>query len=220
VKRTVSDRDQSSASRTRLPIGRAVLPDGLVVHIRPIGPDDKQLLRSGFERLSEESRYRRFLHPVKRLSEHDLTYFTEIDHENHEALVALGPNGSEPIGVARFIRLLDPQGAEVAIAVVDEWQGRGVGTLLLHELVERARAVRVRRFTATCLADNREAIDLLQQLGATRTVSSDPGVVELTIELPDEILPEGDLRTALRETAAGKLEFHPPRATGAGVRRP
>jgi RimJ/RimL family protein N-acetyltransferase len=204
----VSEQSPPADSRPRLPIGRAVLRDGSVVHIRPIGPEDKELLRVGFQRLSEESRYRRFLRPVKRLSEHDQTYFTEVDHVNHEALVALGPHGSEPVGVARFIRLPDPQAAEVAIAVIDEWQARGVGTLLLHELVERARAVGVRRFTATCLADNREAIDLLQQLGATRIEGSDAGVVELTIQLPDEVLQEGGLRTALHQATRSTRRSH------------
>ena len=98
-----------------IPFERAVLRDGSVVHIRPIGPDDKALLEQGFEQLSAESRYRRFHHPVKRLGKRELDYFTTVDHTDHEALVALGPHGTELVGVARYVRLADRQFAEVAI---------------------------------------------------------------------------------------------------------
>src|SRR5712691_9428433 len=115
------------------PVERAILRDGSVVHVRPIEPGDKKLLRAAFDRLGAESRYRRFLHPVKQLSERELAYFTEVDHYDHEAVLTVGPHGTEPVGVARYIRLADPKAAEVAIAVVDDWHGRGVGTLLLHK---------------------------------------------------------------------------------------
>jgi RimJ/RimL family protein N-acetyltransferase len=172
-----------------IPFERAVLRDGSVVHIRPIGPDDRALLEQGFALLSDESRYRRFLHPVKRLGERELDYFTKVDHTGHEALVALGPHGTEPVGVARYVRLDDPESAEVAIAVVDAWQGKGVGTVLLHELVERAKDAGVRRFRAICLSDNAAVIDLLSRLGSTRVDHPEPGLAELTIDLPDRLRP-------------------------------
>ena len=112
---------------------RAVLRDGAVVHVRAIGPGDEALLEAGFERLSDESRYKRFLHPVKRLGPRELDYLTHVDHSDHEALLALGAYGVEPVGVARYVRLPDGESAEVAITVVDDWQGKGVGTVLLHE---------------------------------------------------------------------------------------
>ena len=161
------------------------------------------LLEEGFEQLSEESRYKRFLHAVRRLDSRQLDYFTHVDHADHEALVALGPHGREPVGVARYVRLDEPESAEVAIAVVDQWQGRGVGTVLLHELVERAREAGIRRFRASCRADNTSVIDLLRRLGQTRTDHPEPGLAELTIELPDELSPDSDLYAALRHVAAG-----------------
>jgi GNAT superfamily N-acetyltransferase len=184
---------------------RAVLPDGAVVHVRPIEPEDKELLRAGFERLSPESRYRRFLHSVSHLTDADLAYFTEVDHHDHEALVAVGPHGSELVGVARYIRLDDPDTAEVAIAVLDDWQGRGVGTLLMHELTNRARAAGVRRFAATCLADNAMVIDLLRRLGETRVDHPEPALAQLAIDLPDTPTPDSALRAALRAAAARKM---------------
>lgn len=198
---------------TRPTVEGAVLPDGAVVQVRPIGADDKQLLRAAFDRLSPDSRYRRFLHPVKHLTEHELAYLTEVDHHDHEALLAVGTH-HEPVGVARYVRLNDPEVAEVAIAVVDDWQGRGVGTLLVHELVERARAAGIRRFQATCLADNREVIDLLRRLGTTRTDHPEPGLAELTVELPAEGLAAQELRVALRQAAAGNVELRPRQSIG------
>ena len=189
-----------------IPFERAVLRDGSVVHIRPIGPEDKALLEQGFEQLSAESRYRRFLHPVKRLGKRELDYFTTVDHSDHEALVALGPHGTELVGVARYVRLADRQSAEVAIAVVDAWQGKGVGTVLLHELVERAKAAGVRHFLAICLSDNADVIDLLSRLGSTRVDHPEPGLVELTIDLPDRLSTDSELYSALRHAAAGRIE--------------
>ena len=101
---------------------------------------DRQLLLRGFERLSPESRYRRFLAAMPELSEEMVRYLTEIDHHDHEAIAALDARTGEGIGVARYVR--DPQrrdAAEVAVTVIDDWQGKGVGTLLLEALGARAR---------------------------------------------------------------------------------
>jgi hypothetical protein len=88
---------------------RARLRDGSTVHIRPISADDRELLRSGFEDLSEHSRYMRFQAPMASLSDKQLAYLTDVDHHDHEALVALASAPGEPdiVGVARFIRVHD-----------------------------------------------------------------------------------------------------------------
>lgn len=134
---------------------RIELRDGSQIEIRPISPDDKRALVDGFERLSPESRYRRFLTPVQRLQPGLLAYLTEVDHHDHEALVARSHTG-EPLGVARYVRTEQPDTAEAAVAVVDHWQGRGVGTALLQRLAVRAREEGIGWFTATLLAENRE----------------------------------------------------------------
>jgi len=118
---------------------RLTLLDGSTVRVRPIRPGDKQRLLEGFERLSPESRYRRFLSPVPRLSDRALRYLTEVDHHDHEALIGIAHDCSG-VGVARFVRSEeDPELAEAAVTVVDDWQGRGLGTALLVLLAERAR---------------------------------------------------------------------------------
>jgi GNAT superfamily N-acetyltransferase len=113
------------------------LRDGTRALVRPIRPDDKQRLVDGLERLSPESRYRRFLRPVTSLSERELRYLTEIDYVNHFAWVAVAADVEDQpgLGVARYVRdPKDPEVAEAAVAVIDDYQGKGVGTVLLRML--------------------------------------------------------------------------------------
>ena len=182
------------------------LRDGSTVDVRPIRPEDKGRLARGFERLSPESRYRRFLSPVPELDRRALAYLTEVDHHDHEALIAIDPAG-EGVGVARFVRApSEPSAAEVAVTVVDDWQGRGLGTALLDVLAERARQEGVRRFTALVLADNVDMLGLLGELGAARVVDREQGTVELAVDLPDEgVAPE--LINWLRAAARGLVEL-------------
>ncbi len=147
------------------------LPDGTQVKIRPIRADDGQRLRDSHVRLSEESRYRRFLAAKPELTEADARYLVEVDACDHYALVAtlVGGLGDDPepiVAVARYIRLPgDPQTAEFAIVVGDRLQGQGLATELLARLA-RAAAVRgVRRFTATMLSDNVAIRRLLARIG-------------------------------------------------------
>ena len=181
------------------------LKDGSRVTIRPLGPDDRDELRQGFERLSPESRYRRFFAPVSQLTERQLEYLTNVDQHDHVALVAVDPATGDGAGVARFVRT-DGDVAEPAIVVIDDWQGRGLGGRLMDRLVERAREEGVRRFVAPVLAENVGAIRMMERVGET-TRHSAGHEVELDIVLPDA--PEEDrgpwLRALLRAVAAGTL---------------
>jgi GNAT superfamily N-acetyltransferase len=181
---------------------RLTLLDGSTVRVRPIRPNDKQRLLEGFERLSPQSRYRRFLSPVPRLSDRALQYLTEVDHHDHEALIVIARDRSG-VGVARFVRSHEnPELAEAAVTVVDDWQGRGLGTALLVLLAERARAEGIRRFGALMLATNTEVTDLMEGLGPVRVVDRAQGVVEIEVALPDDGI-EGPLRELLRWSASG-----------------
>jgi RimJ/RimL family protein N-acetyltransferase len=144
----------------------APLRDGSSVLIRPIGSGDRELLQAGFERLSERSRYMRFQSPLAGLSDRQLSYLTAVDHHDHEALVGVDPDTGDLVAVARFVRV-DDGVAECAIVVADDWQGRGVATTLLDRLVDRAREEGIERFTALLLAENNEALRLLERLGDT-----------------------------------------------------
>ena len=181
------------------------LRDGAQIEIRPISPDDREELAAGMRRLSPESRYRRFFTPASELSETQLTYLTEVDHHGHEALVALDPETGHGIGVARFVRSpADAETAEVAVAVADFWQGRGVATALLDRLAERARAEGVRRFSADILAENRPMLELIGELGDAHVIERDQGTVTVVVELPPEGIGAA-LREALRAAASDLL---------------
>jgi RimJ/RimL family protein N-acetyltransferase len=185
------------------------LRDGQKIVVRPIRPEDRDELAAGLGRLSAESRYSRFFTPTDGLSASELTYLSEVDHHDHEALVAESADGAEPVGVARFIRIADePEAAEVAVAVVNHWQGRGAARALMRRLAARAVEEGVERFTATCLAENTDVLELLGDLAPARVTESADGLVEVEIALPTG--EEKSLLAALRRAAAGALAFRHP----------
>jgi GNAT superfamily N-acetyltransferase len=143
----------------------ATLRDGTEVVVRLLRPDDRELLRAGFGRLSPESRYRRFFAAKNELSARELRYLTECDQVHHVALGATSADGERGLGVARYIVLDDEPGlAEAAIAVADEVQGRGLGSLLFQRLVAAARERGVERFRCDMLGSNQGMADLLRAL--------------------------------------------------------
>jgi RimJ/RimL family protein N-acetyltransferase len=162
---------------------RVVLRDGSAVLIRQVRPSDAPLVADGFARLSARSRRARFLSGKDTLSAAELRYLTDVDHHDHEALGALDHPGRRGVGVARYVRdTADAQAAEIAVTIVDDWQGRGLGTELLARLSERARAAGIRRFTALVAEDNAAMAGVLRKLGADR-VGRDGGTVDYEITL-------------------------------------
>jgi RimJ/RimL family protein N-acetyltransferase len=156
-----------------------------MLHLRPLQPTDREALAATFDRLGAESRYRRFLGPKPKLSESELTFLTDIDHRTHEAFAAVDHDG-EIVGVARYAPWANCIGvAELAVTVVDEWQGRGVGTALAQRTVAAARANRVRRLTASTLRVNEPARRLLRRLGF-RSTEADAAVVSYAVALEPE----------------------------------
>ena len=190
---------------TGIPRGeRATLADGSEIIVRPVQPTDAPLLLEGFaEHFSDQSRYQRFLTSKRTLSPRELAYFTDVDHDRHEAFGALDPKTGEGIGIARFVRE-EPgsPSAEAAVAVSDEWQGRGLGGLLLERLAARARELGVTEFTASLLTSNRAMLSLFEHLGKVDVHREDGTVLGLNVCLATE----GDaLRQALRAAARGDV---------------
>jgi RimJ/RimL family protein N-acetyltransferase len=136
------------------------------VLIGPVGPADVPLLADGFARLSARSRQLRLLGPRKKPTPAELRYLTEIDHHDHEALGAVDRASGLSVGVARYVRCFeDAQVAEIAVTVVDQWQGRGLGTELLAQLAERGREEGIGRFTALVGAGNVAMTRLVRTTG-------------------------------------------------------
>jgi RimJ/RimL family protein N-acetyltransferase len=201
---------------------RATLQDGAELELRQVRPGDKGLLAAGLERLSPETRYRRFFRPVNRFSEQDLAYLTEIDHHDHEALAAIDPESDQLVGVARYVRGAEPELAELSVVVGDPWQRRGVATLLLEQLVERARAAGVTHFVALVMDDNAEAIKLFERLvpRPARPRRSSSGHLELEIEVPEPGgLPGSTLARVLRAVAHTAVVVNPYRGMRDAIRR-
>jgi RimJ/RimL family protein N-acetyltransferase len=145
------------------------LRDGTPVLIRLLNQDDKEELEIGFEKLSTKSKYRRFFVPISSLSNSQLKYLTEIDNKNHLALCAyiVGQDGMFGIGVARYFRVEDePETAEFALTIIDEFQSQGLGTELLNLLIQCACKNGIRKFIGYMLAENSSMLKILKHLGA------------------------------------------------------
>ena len=163
---------------------RVRLDDGSEIAVRPIEPHDAPLLEIGLEHLSAMSRYRRFRSQVERVDRDELEELTRVDHRRREAVVAFDPVSGEGIGIARYV--IDPRDAEqaeVTYVVTDAWQRRGVGAALLGRLAERARAVGVRRVTATMLQGNVAAHRALADIAEPIDEHREGGLLEVTAEL-------------------------------------
>jgi GNAT superfamily N-acetyltransferase len=183
------------------------LADGTRVIIRPIRPDDKKKLAAGLEALSPHSRYLRFMRPVAELSDRELAYLTELDYTHHFAWAAQAADlpGRPGLGVARYVRdPLDPEVAEAAVAVIDDFQGLGLGTILMTLLAETALDNGIRRFRAFVLPENQNVLSSLRKRGAE--LRSENGLIRVDFPL------DGDSPLqVLRASADGSLPAEPGR---------
>jgi len=166
------------------------LTDGQRVQLRLMRPSDKEMLREGFEHLSPDSRYARFMSPKSRLTETELEYLTNVDGVNHFAMGAIRRrfvSTDEGIGSARFVRLLDqPDTAEPAVTVLDEFHGKGLGSILLQRLIEAAWERDVRWFVTELLADNKASRGMMESLSPeVKFRHSGDGALVATLPVPE-----------------------------------
>jgi acetyltransferase len=148
-------------------VEQLTLRDGSRVTIRPIRPEDAEIEREFVRRLSDESRYFRFMDALRELDPRMVRHFTEIDYRAHLALVALGEAGGGALllAVARYITGPDSQRAEFAIVVADDWQRRGLGEHLMRRLVAAARANGIAALHGEVLPGNHKMLRLMEKLG-------------------------------------------------------
>ncbi len=136
-----------------------------------------------FERLGARSRQQRFLGAKQRLHDREIDRLIDVDHWHREALVAWTPAPRAPVAVARYVRREEFDRAELAVAVVDEWQRQGVGRALLLALSGRALSAGIRRLHFCTLVDNRGAVALARHVGQLQLIGVDSGVAEIVVDI-------------------------------------
>jgi RimJ/RimL family protein N-acetyltransferase len=186
------------------------LRSGDWVSVRQLRAEDAPALAAFVERLSALSRYRRFHSALPRLTEQMISYLTDIDHQDHEALVAVPPGvGGTIVGGARFIRdPAHPDAAEVAVVVADSWQRRGMGTLLLRRLARRAGEVGIHSVTGDILAENHPTMKLARRVGA-RSMDNHGSTVTTRMDIADWAVDDRDAGSPLRALIAAEVILVP-----------
>ena len=162
------------------PMRSVTLTDGTQVTLRRIRPEDEAALTALYERLSPQTAYQRFFTVMRRLPPNWAHILANVDYDRRMAIAALGPGG-ELIGVARYIYDERAQETEIAIVIEDRWQGRGLGTRLLGELIGYADGKGIRRFRAYVLADNLRMFKLIRRVTTIVEWKLDSGVVSLLL---------------------------------------
>jgi len=159
------------------------LRDGARVRVRRIRPEDEPGLVSLYGRLSEHTAYQRFFSVMRRLPPDWAHFLANVDYRRRFALVAERPAGgpSALVAVARYEPSDDPEVVEIALVVQDDWQMRGLGTVLLADLLRAAAANGITRLRAWVLADNRRMLDLLARLTDVTQRTIEQGVCRLEL---------------------------------------
>ena len=160
------------------------LRDGRPVEIRALKATDVEGLKTAVAHSSAETLSRRFFAPKRHFSEREVAYFTDIDFVTQVALVAVVDDGGKPsiAGGGRYV-LVQPGVAEVAFAVVDDFQGQGIGTKLMHHLVGIAREAGLHELVAEVLPDNQPMLSVFQKCGLKVTTRRDRSAVHVTMQL-------------------------------------
>ena len=159
------------------------LPDGSFVTIRPIRPEDAQMEQAFIRRLSQESKYFRFMESIHELSREMLVHFTQLDYSRELAFIATLKQGDEKIevGVARYFTNPDGESGEIALVVADEWQNLGLGTRLMYCIIDAAKEKNFQTLEGEVLANNTKMLHLMRKLGfSQKTKPDEPGVVVVT----------------------------------------
>ena len=180
-----------------------LLRDGRTAHIRPVTPDDKDLLVEFYARVSDESKYYRFFSPMPVLSEKDVNRFTEVDYVNRVAFVLTLRGRMIAIGRYDAVR---PGEAEVAFLVEDAYQGRGIAQLLLEHLAQAGRERGIAKFVAEVLPDNSRMIQTFRDAGYKVASGYEDGVINL--EFPIEVTDTAIGVLAAREHEAEAASIH------------
>src|SRR5262245_20414855 len=160
------------------------LRDGRRVEIRTLRPDDRADLIAAVDRTSAQSLYRRFFGVRRGSTDQEIAFFLNVDFVNHVALVAVVEEGGYPtiVGGGRYV-VVQPGTAEVAFAVVDEYQRQGIGAALMRHLTTIARHGGLTELIAEVLPDNSAMLKVFERSGLRFSTRREPGVVHITLQL-------------------------------------
>lgn len=165
---------------------RVETKSGETLLLRPIRPTDESKLVGLFYEMSDDALYRRFMHVVKSVAHEERQYFLDVDYTDNMAVVlATSDPRTEPeiVAVAQYFREPDSDRAEVGFIVKDTWQGKGLGRILVDEMIRLARENGIRTLTADVLASNRSMLHLFRQSGVAVTTRADGNVVRVELGL-------------------------------------
>ncbi len=168
-------------------IKQITLRDGTPLTIRPIRPADMDIEKEFVRKLSDYSRYYRFMQPIRELSPAMLEHFTHPDYDQEMALIALSVSDDkeEEVGVARYVKYPDGRQCEFALAIADAWQGKGVGTALMQELIGVARSAGLESMEGFVLTTNQAMLKLVKFLGfSVKMNPADPTQMTVRKNLP------------------------------------
>jgi RimJ/RimL family protein N-acetyltransferase len=158
--------------------------DGRQVEIRALRPDDRADLVAAVGRTSTQSLFRRFFAVRRGFTEREIAFFVNVDFVDHVALVAVVEEGGKPmiVGGGRYV-VVQPGKAEVAFAVVDQFQGQGIGATLMRHLAAIAREAGLQELIAEVLPDNTPMLKVFEKSGLRLSVKREPGVIHVTLRL-------------------------------------
>jgi len=160
------------------------LRDGRTVEIRSQRSQDRESMHAAIARSSPASLHRRFFAVRRQFSEKETDYFLDIDFVNHVALVVVANDGGEPtiVGGGRYV-VVQPGQAEVAFAIIDAYQGLGIGSALMRHLATLGRVAGLREFTAEVLTENAPMLNVFERSGLAMSTERDGTVVHVTLRL-------------------------------------
>jgi RimJ/RimL family protein N-acetyltransferase len=161
-----------------------ILRDARRLEIRAFRQDDRANFLSAVDRVSPLSLYRRFFAVKRGFTEREMAFFLNVDFDKHVALVALVEEAGQNVivGGGRYVAV-QPGKAEIAFVIIDQYQGQGIGSILLQHLAAIARATGLREFIAEVLPENKPMLRLFERSGLHMTSTAEAGVVHVSLQL-------------------------------------
>jgi GNAT superfamily N-acetyltransferase len=161
------------------------LRDGRTIEIRAQRPQDREAMHEGIARLSSKSLYRRFFAVRREFSDKETDYFLDVDFVGHVALVAVADEAGKPtiVGGGRYV-VVKPGQAEVAFAIIDAFQGLGVGSALMRHLAILGREAGFRELVAEVLSENVPMLNVFKRSGLAMETRREGSVVHVTLRYP------------------------------------